>query len=70
MKFYQLVEDVNWFFFDYFVLGYVEIFIDTQQQSYCRSLCLPSGMSTDVYIEVNLLCSMLNDNAYRFLIGM
>uniref|UniRef100_A0A1X7UCD1 RING-type domain-containing protein n=1 Tax=Amphimedon queenslandica TaxID=400682 RepID=A0A1X7UCD1_AMPQE len=52
LKFNQLVDDVNWFFFDYFVLGYVEISVDTKQQSHCRSLCLPSGMSTDVYIEV------------------
>ena len=51
----ELVQDVNWFFFDYFILGFVEISANKQHLSCCHSLCLPSGMSTDIYIEVQTL---------------
>lgn len=52
-NFNKLVDDVNWFFFDLFVLGYVEI-AGTSIPSSNYSLCLPTCIATSVYIEVLL----------------
>ena len=54
--FYQLVDDVNWFFFDYFILGYVDVPVNTSADSTspgCLSLPLVANASTSVYIEVS-----------------
>lgn len=55
VKFRQLVDDVNWFFFDFFILGYVEI-SGQSVPSWNYSLCLPTSISTSVYIEVMSTC--------------
>ena len=50
------MDDVNWFFFDYFILGYVDVPENTSADSTspgCLSQCLVAKMSTSVYIEVS-----------------
>ena len=54
--FYQLVDDVNWFFFDYFILGYVENTSADSTSPDCLSLPLVAGVSMSVYVEVCCRC--------------
>ena len=49
------MDDVNWFFFDYFILGYVDVPETTSTESTssgCLSLPLVAGVSMSVYVEV------------------
>uniref|UniRef100_A0A1X7VIM8 Uncharacterized protein n=1 Tax=Amphimedon queenslandica TaxID=400682 RepID=A0A1X7VIM8_AMPQE len=55
--FNELVEDINWFFFDYFILRYVEVMeYKSSDGTPCTSpkslsLVIPTGVSTSVYVE-------------------
>ena len=54
--FYQLVDNINWFFFDYFILGHVDVPENTNAESTspgCLSLPLVDGVSMSVYVEVS-----------------
>lgn len=51
----EIIKQVGWFFFDLFVLGYVEDPITG------KSFQLPMGMSWRVYVEVCKQCIMLDD---------
>lgn len=48
-SYYQLMKSVSWFFFDLFLLGYVE------DQSTGLSFRLPGGLEWAIYIEVGPL---------------
>ena len=57
------MEDINWFFFDYFILRYVEVMeYKSSDGTPCTSpkslsLVIPTGISTSVYVEViYLMC--------------
>ena len=44
----SLADKINWFFFDYFLLGYVEDY------NTGLSLRFPNDVSRSVYVEVNI----------------
>ena len=44
--FYSLADEINWFFFDYFILGYIE---DIKSGF---SLRFPEHVQRSVYVEV------------------
>ena len=49
------MDDINWFFFDYFILGYVDVPENTSADSTspgCLSLPLVAGVSMSVHVEV------------------
>ena len=47
-KYEQLIQTIGWFFFDLFILGYVEDPVTG------NSFRFPGGMQWEVYVEVNL----------------
>ncbi|XP_019861597.1 PREDICTED: uncharacterized protein LOC109590098, partial [Amphimedon queenslandica] len=53
----ELVDEINWFFFDYFILHYVEVMEYMSRDGSactspeCLSLVLPEGTSISVYVE-------------------
>lgn len=58
MSYRQLMEVIGWFFFDLFILGYVED-PDTGE-----SFRLPGGLSMNIYIEV--ICAIQHECTYIY----
>ena len=59
----QLIESIGWFFFDLFILGYVE------DPATGHSFRFPGGVKISIYVEVstvyiNLLNKWLNFQAF------